>query len=206
MAEPKRIGVALLAAGASKRFGDSDKLAADLHGRSLGEYAAEALPFERCSQAWVIVSQSGHSCEAAWRAYGLSPVLNEEAGRGMGTSVALAARLAKEARCDGVVIALADMPFVLREHFDALLSAFEQGAAIAASAKDQTRLPPAIFAAACFDEMQQSQGDSGARNLIQSGQIVACPPETLVDIDTEHDLRRYGQEVCRPPTDYPKGR
>ncbi|MGB3471225.1 MAG: nucleotidyltransferase family protein [Erythrobacter sp.] len=183
-----RLGVALLAAGASRRFGTSDKLAADLNGRRLGEHAAAALPVERCAQSWVIVSSLAHPCEAFWKARGLVPVLNPDADDGMGTSVALAARLASAAGCDALLIALADMPCVPPAHFGALIHAFEEGAQIAVSAAGDTRMPPAIFGAGLFESLAVNHGDQGARTLIQTGQSVPCPPDWLVDVDTPKAL------------------
>ena len=183
-----RIGVALLAAGASRRFGSADKLAADLNGRRMGEHAAAALPMEHCAQSWVIVSSLPHQCEAFWKTRGLATVQNPDAGQGMGTSVALAARLATAAGCDALLIALADMPCVPRDHFEALIHAFEEGAQIAVSAAGDTCMPPAIFGAALFEILEASHGDQGARTLIQTGRRVPCPPEWLIDVDTPQAL------------------
>ena len=64
----RRIGVALLAAGASRRFGESDKLTAEFRGRALGEHVPLALPVERFEKAWAITSTADHPCEPQWRA------------------------------------------------------------------------------------------------------------------------------------------
>ena len=57
-----RLGVALLAAGASRRFGEADKLAAEFRGRPLAEHAAKAIPVSAFAKAWVITSRPDHSC------------------------------------------------------------------------------------------------------------------------------------------------
>lgn len=193
MDEWPRLGVALLAAGSSRRFGKDDKLAANFKGRPLGEHAAAALPMEHFASGWVISSHPRHRCEAFWRERFLTPVINDQAGQGMGSSVALAASLARQANCDALLIALADMPFVPQSHFEALLHEFEAGQLISASGKHGVPMPPAIFDAAYFIELEQSSGDKGARDLLARGQIVPCPPDWLVDIDTPEDLRKHGQ-------------
>lgn len=185
MVEGYRLGIALLAAGSSRRFGPKDKLAAQFRGRALGEHAATALPMERCTHGWVITARACHPCEAFWRERSLEPVVNEDAQSGMGTSVALAARLAKQARCHGLLIALADMPLVPRTHFEALL---DSDALIAVSSNDEAHMPPAMFDAAFFDELKQANGDRGARDLIKQGHVIPCPSEWLRDIDTRDDL------------------
>ena len=205
MTDWPRLGVALLAAGSSRRYGKDDKLAAAFGGRPLGEHAAAALPMERFAAGWVITRHPRHRCEAYWRNRSLVPVVNDQAGRGMGTSVSLAAGLAKRARCDALLIALADMPCVPRQHFDALLDSFLKGRAISVSATGDACMPPAIFDAAYFVELRESAGDKGARSLIQGGMVVACPPDWLIDIDTPADFAEYGQAGDRAPTDRAKG-
>lgn len=189
----RRYGVALLAAGSSQRFGVGDKLAQTFKGRPLGEHAAIAIPRQRFAQAWVITARPRHRCEAAWRECRFDPVGNREAGEGIGTSVALAAKLAKEARCDALMIALADMPLVPTSHFEAMLDEFEKGSILTVSRSKEANMPPAVFDAAYFVEMRDSAGDKGARELLASGQVVPCPPEWLIDIDTPQDLARHGQ-------------
>lgn len=180
-----RLGIALLAAGSSRRFGPEDKLAAQFRGRPLGEHAAAALPMERCTHGWVITAHPRHHCEAFWRTRCLEPVINQDAASGMSTSVALAAQLAKRAQCDGLLIALADMPLVPRAHFLALL---DSDASIAVSSNGEARLPPARFDAAFFDELEGTKGDQGARELIKRGRVISCPPQWLKDVDTPSDL------------------
>ena len=184
----RRIGVALLAAGASRRFGESDKLTAQFNGRPLGEHVPLALPMERFEKAWAITSAPDHPCEPQWRARRIEPLLNPHASEGMGTSVALAAQLAEEASLDGLLIALADMPLVPREHFEALIEAWNASEPIVVSANGEVRMPPAIFSSAQFKMLRQSSGDKGARVLLKQGLVVTCPPEWLKDIDRPEDL------------------
>lgn len=184
----RRIGVALLAAGASRRFGDEDKLCANFQGRRLGEYAADAIPMELIERAWVITSAPNHPCEPYWRSRRFEPLLNPRASEGMGTSVALAAAVAKEAKLDGLIIALADMPLVPASHFRALIEEWDASEPITVSAKGDIPMPPALFGSSRFKDLAQSTGDQGARVLIQQGLIVPCPAEWLKDVDTTADI------------------
>jgi CTP:molybdopterin cytidylyltransferase MocA len=184
----RRIGVALLAAGSSRRFGEADKLAANFRGRALGEHAALALPVEQFENAWVITSAADHPCEPQWRALRFLPLVNPHASEGMGTSVAHAAKAAEEASLDGLLIALADMPLVPSEHFQALIDAWDASEPIVVSAKGDVLMPPALFSSAHFKALRQSSGDQGARVLIAQGHVVPCPPEWLKDIDRIEDL------------------
>ena len=186
----RRIGVALLAAGASRRFGDADKLCAQFRGRALGEHAADAIPMDLIERAWVIASAPDHPCELYWRARRFDPLVNPRAGEGMGTSVALAAEAAKEAEMDGLLIALADMPLVPASHFKALIDEWDASEPITVSAIGDTRMPPALFGSKLFKDLAQSSGDQGARVLIGQGLVVPCQPEWLADIDTPEALAK----------------
>ncbi|MEO1221079.1 MAG: nucleotidyltransferase family protein [Pseudomonadota bacterium] len=186
--EVRRLGVALLAAGSSKRFGVADKLTAHFQGRMLAEHAANAIPVETFEKAWVVVAALGHPCEPTWRGCGFEPLVNSRASEGMGTSVALAARAAMGSSLDALLIVLADMPYVPLTHFEALIREYNDGNAIAVSEAAGTRMPPAIFAKPHFEALAALGGDKGARTLLAKGKVVACSSEWLRDIDRVEDL------------------
>lgn len=196
-----RIGVALLAAGASRRFGEADKLAADFHGLPLGAHAARAIPLDRFARAWLVADRGS----PAWAPPGFEVLVNACAEEGMSLSVALAAKAAQAARLDALLIALADMPFVPSEHFQELAFAISDHGSSATSALGSTRMPPAIFGSAHFKSLSRLSGDRGARGLLAGATIVPCPPEWLVDIDTRQALQRYGQVRPGAPKPSPKG-
>lgn len=193
MAGEPRIGVALLAAGASRRFGDADKLAQQFDGFMLGQNAAFAFPVERMHCAWVIVAAQGHPCEPGWQAMGFDPLVNPRAQEGMGTSVALAAQAAQQETLDALAIVLADMPLVPGSHYEALVDAVRGPEEIAVSAIGAARMPPAVFGSAHFAELALLSGDRGARDILARGRVIACPPAWLADVDTPDDLARHGQ-------------
>lgn len=176
MTDP-RIGVAVLAAGASRRFGDADKLLADFRGRPLGEYVCDALARTPATLRWVIASRDGHACEGAWRKAGFAVAVNERSSEGMGTSAALAARLAMKADCDALLIVLADTPLVPPQHYEALIAACTDPEDLICSANDHARLPPAIFGKARIGALAALSGDTGARALLQDAQTIPCLPE-----------------------------
>ncbi len=145
----RNIAIAVLAAGASRRFGEGDKLTAMFRGRMLGEAVCASVPQGCFDRRWVIASAQHHPCAAAWHAHGFDIAINPDASVGMGTSVALAARIALEVDCDALVIALADMPLVPPEHFTALTAriAAASADAIIVSQAGGKRMPPAAFGA-----------------------------------------------------------
>lgn len=185
--------MAVLAAGASRRFGDEDKLAARFRGKRLGEHVCGQAPMDRIMSggAVVITARKDHPCREAWEKAGFQLALNAQADEGMGTSVALAALLAMRAKCDFLLIALADMPLVPRAHFCALVDSARTPGACLASDIGRARTPPAIFGKSHFGELAQLGEDTGARALLKQARTVPCPPQWLIDIDTPQALARY---------------
>ena len=141
--------------------------------------------------AVVIASHKDHVCRPAWEKAGFQVALNANADHGMGTSVALAALLAQKERCDAVLIALADMPFVPREQLCALIDAYRGPEASVCSSDGNARMPPAIFGKAHLPSLATLSDDVGARPLLKNAKKLECPPEWLVDIDTPDALARH---------------
>lgn len=116
----------------------------------------------------------------------------------MGTSVAMAARLALEARCDKLLIALADMPIVPETFYSALVQSADGPDRIVTSVIGDTRMPPAVFGSDHFPALAQSHGDKGARDLLAQGEAYPCPPEWLIDVDTPETLAALEAGVRSP--------
>lgn len=184
--------MAVLAAGASRRFGETDKLAQRLRGKRLGEHICDQAPMDRIASngAVVITPAEDHPCRAAWERAGFQLALNARADEGMGTSVALAALLSAHAKADALLIALADMPFVPRAHFEALIDAYRDPGDLIASSCGAVRTPPVIFGRDRINELTRLSGDNGARLLLKDAKTLECPSEWLEDIDTPEALRR----------------
>lgn len=190
MAEAPRLAVAVLAAGQSRRFGSADKLAALLGDSLLGEHACRTLSGLASAHRWVIAARPDHPCAPGWRVAGFEIAVNPAAESGMGSSVALAARLAQEAGAAALLIALADMPLVPLSHFQALE---ERGAglgadAIIASSAGDLAMPPALFGSAHFAALAQASGDAGARHLLAGAERLAGDPAWLIDVDDAEAL------------------
>lgn len=200
MADPARFAVAVLAAGQSRRFGPEDKLTASFRGRRLGELACQTLAELDVAHRWVIAARADHPCAQSWQADGFALAVNAQAAAGMGTSVALAASLALAARVDGLLIALADMPLVPADHYRALIerAAVAGPAAIAASAANGVRSPPAAFGRDHLPALATLAGDVGARMLLRQAEPVSCALEWLIDIDDPAALAQAAKVPFQP--------
>lgn len=179
----------LLAAGHSRRFGDEDKLMADLGGAPLGLHVAWRLaPLSWRQSMAVVASEELREPYAALGFDTLSPA----PGAGMGDNLALAARQVRGEA--GVLVCLADMPFVPLTHIEALLRALGANTSIAVSAADAIKGPPVAFAAAHIGALRALTGEEGARRIMASAAVktvtIEAAAEVLSDIDTVADLER----------------
>ncbi|UIP07648.1 nucleotidyltransferase family protein [Erythrobacter sp. SDW2] len=190
MASLQPVAVAVLAAGQSRRFGADDKLAAQFRGTMLGLHACRTLSLLPFAQRWVIASDARHPCGKGWREAGFTVVPNPHAGTGMGSSVALAAKLAQDAGVTALLIALADMPLVPASHFADLLE-HARPDALVTSHNGTSPTPPALFGSAHFPQLKEATGDTGARALVSGAEALTCESEWLVDIDDPSALARY---------------
>ncbi|HEY5900076.1 MAG TPA: nucleotidyltransferase family protein [Burkholderiales bacterium] len=178
----------LLAAGSASRFG-SDKLAHALpHGVPIAVQSARHLKAEL---AEVIVVLRDASNASLFEDEGCKAVVCETATEGMGASLACGARAA--GRCDGYIVALADMPFVRPSTIAAVRKALEEGAALVAPYFRARRGHPVGFGGGFHDELVALRGDEGARRVLAANEarLVKIPvgdPGVIRDIDTPGDL------------------
>ncbi|WP_298468507.1 nucleotidyltransferase family protein [uncultured Erythrobacter sp.] len=194
MAEPLRLAVAVLAAGSSRRFGPVDKLRAPFRGKPLGLHVSDALAEVPAELRMVIASNQQHSCAGGWRDAGFEIVRNPNADEGMGTSVATAARIARRAESDALLIALADMPLIPVSHYSAMVDAARALGPnlLIASTNGIIRMPPAIFGREQFDRLTALTGNKGARSILGEGDTIKCRTRWLADIDTPEALAALG--------------
>src|SRR5690606_38587619 len=92
---------------------------------------------------------------------------------------------------DGLIIALADMPFVTAATIGALAQALCSGAGIAVPAMAGRRGNPVGFASQHFDQLLRMRGDTGARALLKAHpthEVAVVDPGIFRDIDTMDDL------------------
>lgn len=179
----------LLAAGASSRFGSNKLLYPLEDGVPMVLAAARrllaAIP---CSVA--VVDSPDSEVAALLRGESLDIVVNPEAGRGMGSS--LARGVAATPAAAGWVIALADMPYIPVPVIREVAGRLAAGASVVAPVYRGRRGHPVGFAARHASALMQLQGDAGARGVIDANtgsleQVVVETATVVTDIDTPGD-------------------
>ncbi|MBI5790126.1 MAG: NTP transferase domain-containing protein [Rhodocyclales bacterium] len=194
VAAGRRIAALVLAAGSSRRMAGSNKLLQPVAGVPMVRRAANAALASR-SVAMVVVT--GHAADAVRASLvGLDLEFAHNADHESGMASTLRAGLrALPADTDAVVVVLGDMPFVSAAHIDRLIAAFDPARGnIVVPMKDGRRGNPIVWPRAFFDEMQQVQGDVGARELLQRHadrvDVVAFDDDAIfADVDTPEALR-----------------
>lgn len=188
MIDVARVAVLLLAAGRSERFG-ADKLLACIDGIPIGLHAAGRLA--ALDPGWrIAICRQESPLIDSLRDLDFEIIVNGEPSKGLSSSLALGAKRAEAHGAQGLLIGLADMPFVGVRHLTSILSAFDaRTAPIVASEGNGIAMPPALFGSAYFRELQQLSGDQGARRLLADALRVATSPDELADIDRPEDLR-----------------
>ena len=174
--------MAVLAAGRGSRFGGA-KLEAICAGKPLGRWALDAVEDAGLGSGMIVTGPAGASFAEGWR-----PVVNPEPDAGIGSSLALAARIALEGDADGLLVLLADMPLVTSAYLREL---------VGYPPPVVTRYPqwfygvPAVLSRSLMEEATHLQGNRGAQALlaaVHAPHFLEPPMEILFDVDTPEDL------------------
>lgn len=184
------LGVLVLAAGQSRRFGPQDKLLAPLKGRPLVAHALTAAALPEADFRLAVVSSDAVAAIA--RQVGFDTLA---LGPGMAQADSLTGGLAW-LRARGItrlVVMLGDMPWIVAADIRALLALAGDGAGCVTDG--DTPSPPAVFPEAMFDALAALSGDRGAGALLRTipqARRLSLPRERLRDIDTLADLQKDG--------------
>lgn len=189
IAAGRRVAALVLAAGSSRRMAGSNKLLQPVGGVPMVRRAANAALASRC--AGVVVVTGFAADEVRQSLAGLDLAFAHNAAHESGMASSLRAGLqALPADTDAVVVVLGDMPCIDAGHIDRLVAAFDpQRGNIVVPMMQGRRGNPILWPREFFAEMQQVQGDIGARELLQRHahriESVACEDEAIfADVDT----------------------
>lgn len=181
----------VLAAGLATRFG-SDKLLHPLpDGRPLIAHTLAAVGEALGTQFVVVASADNQSLRESLASMGIRFVLTGSQPASMGTS--LAAGVAAVPTDHGVVVMLADLPFISPATIAAVVRAVAGGASVAAPFHAGQRGHPVGFSPAWRQTLLGLHGQQGAGPLLARCGSDLLPievddPGCIADIDTPADL------------------
>lgn len=199
MSVPSSVVGVLLAAGTASRFGDDQKLLAELDGEPLVRHAARPLLDANLDGVVAVLGDERERVAAALPP-DIETVHNPAYADGQATTVARGARAAADRGADAAVLALGDMPCVDAGTVAALVDAFQRtGSDIVVPTNEGQRGNPVLFGAAHFDALQAVGGDRGGRALFDSypvERVAVEDPGIHLDIDTEDDVRTLAERCA----------
>ena len=171
------------------------KLALPVRGTPMIRRAVETALASRCRDVIVVLGTYADVYRPLLDGLAVRIVHNPDPTEGMGSSIRLGvAALSPDAQ--GVVILLADQPFVTPEVIDRLIeAAVTDQKRIVASTYRKTVGPPVYFDRALFLDLLTLEGDRGARSVIEAypkeGVALPLPDVVAVDIDTAEDFASF---------------
>lgn len=180
----------LLAAGTAQRFGRHKLLHPLPDGELIGIAAARNL-VSALPNTLAIVRPDDDPLAEQLKALGLKVIVNIQAERGMGQS--LATGISASADAAGWVIALADMPWIAPQTILSVTQELIRGTSLVAPVYQGRRGHPVGFAQKWRKRLQALDDDHGARGLLAAhgNELILLPTDdrgVLLDIDHQADL------------------
>ncbi|MGM0449637.1 MAG: nucleotidyltransferase family protein [Pseudomonadota bacterium] len=181
----------VMAAGASRRFGDADKRIATLpDGRTLLAATVESL---RLAFSDVRVVIGADDTLAALNLPSDTPLIRAlHASDGMGSSIADAVRTLKGEQAQAVALCLGDMPWIRTDTLERLSRAAAENMIVRPVCQG---LPghPVLFGRAYWPDLERLEGDEGGREVIRRyptryRSIDVADQGVMTDLDHPTDL------------------
>jgi CTP:molybdopterin cytidylyltransferase MocA len=178
----------VLAAGMSRRMGDSNKLLLPVGGQAMVRAVAlQAL--QACEQVVVVLGHEARQVRAALADLPVVFVRNPDYAEGMGTSVGAGAHMTPPGHA--ALVCLGDMPGVTAPMMQALAQAGASGAAACRPVYEGKPGNPVWWAPGQVAALRGLSGDEGGRAMLaalrEQGLLREVPvtaPAVLWDIDT----------------------
>jgi molybdenum cofactor cytidylyltransferase len=196
----KNVVAVVLAAGASSRMGETNKLTIPVDGTPMVARVVDALQESSVEQIFVVTGHAAEEIEDALGDRDVEMVHNPDYEEGMGSSVR-AGVSAVGHDVDGVLIALADMPWVDSAVIRRLLDAFSPDGdlSIYIPMFGRKRGNPVLWGARHFPELRELSGDVGGKVLFHRHAEAICYVDVEsaavnIDVDTPAALDELGIE------------
>ncbi len=166
----------ILAAGQSRRMGESNKLTKIWKGKPLVRHGYDAAQASRLDKLIVVSGHEAPEIEAVLA--GANIVHNPNYKSGMASSIGQGVEAA--GNVEAIMILLGDMPLVTADHINNLIDRFEEDNTTIITATVSGKLGnPVLFSSSYFKQLMKLEGDRGARRLIEE-----CENLTEVEIGT----------------------
>lgn len=196
MSDGARVWAIVLAAGQSRRMGDTipKQLLPLPDGRSMAQVVAETVRASAVSGVIVVVPDGavGQTLSARLRGSAVDVITNPHAKDGQSTSLHVGVQAALARDADACVVVLADQPEMSVHAINAVVQAYALTRApiIQAQYKDGPG-HPVLFARDVYEELLTCTGDEGARKIIRMHadirHLVTYDAWSPQDVDTKDE-------------------
>ena len=190
----KNVGLIILAAGASVRYGTSKQLLS-INGETFLRRIVRESVTSVCQPIVAVFGEDAENLSRHINEFDIFTIQNQDWKKGMGTSISVGIEklLEVDEKVKGAVIAVCDQPFVNSGVINQLVQKFdEKNPLIVASRYAETFGVPALFSRKLFPELTALKNSGGAKELIKqfSAEVEAIDfPEGAIDIDTpDHQI------------------
>ncbi|NWL79176.1 CTP--molybdopterin cytidylyltransferase [Pseudomonas taiwanensis] len=181
----------ILAAGFGTRFGSDKRRATLVDGRTL-----LAASLERAKAVFGevhMVLRPEDDPAALGLPEGCNIILCEDAGQGMGHSLAAGARALATGEGEAIAVLLGDMPWIAESSLRALVAKAAPGRIVFPVHHDE-RGHPVLFGREFWPELQQLTGDEGARRVLRAHAsawvaVGVDDPGVLRDVDSPEAIQ-----------------
>ncbi|MEO9339044.1 molybdopterin-binding/glycosyltransferase family 2 protein [Mesorhizobium sp. SB112] len=187
----------ILAAGRSSRMGGPNKLLALFDGEPLARRMAERALASKAQHVHVVTGHQADAIRSTLDGLDVEFVHNADFASGLSSSLK-AGITALSDDTAGVLVVLGDMPGVTTEDFDRMIAAFEKsgGLSVVRAVHNGKRGNPVLLPRALFPELATLEGDTGARHIVESGDVPVVDVEigaaATLDVDTRDLLESAG--------------
>jgi molybdenum cofactor cytidylyltransferase len=191
-----RIGIIILAAGASTRLGTPKQLLPHKQGHTLLSHTIQVALNSKCQPVIVVLGAYAEKLRQEISHFPVQLSENPQWNQGMGASIRVGIQsLNSTPEIEAVVLTLCDQPFISSQIIDRLVDTYYQtNKKIVACEYAGTLGVPALFHHTLFSDLISFKEGTGAKKVIKkyTQDVFSIPfPEAAIDIDTSEDYEQF---------------
>ncbi len=187
------ISLVLLASGLSSRFEHGDKLLSKLNEKTILERSIECVEDLSFASKNAVIGKSQVDRKTLLDSLGWNIIENDNPSSGQGYALSIAARALETSQTRGILIVLADMPFIPKKQVEKLIDSLSMGDDAVFTQTNDILIPPAIISAKHIEKLGKLSGDKGAKsfiNVLEKVRTIELNPIFAFDIDTVEDFEK----------------
>jgi len=193
----KKIACIVLGAGSSIRFGAPKQLA-EFQGKSLVQTAIDVANASSSDYVFLVLGKSSSEILENLQLGRAEVVFNKDFQAGIASSIKCGLANVPD-DCAGMIIMVADQPYLTSVHLDMLIDRFWKSpkSIIVLSNRGEAR-NPVLIPFELVPALEELQDDEGARALVRKNPqtilVEVVDPKVFLDVDTKDSMLKLGNE------------